>query len=496
MIRIQNASPPSLIAKAAVLFCLGTCLFAQRGNSDWSTNGNDAQRSSWVRTDPKISPASLAGTGFQLVWKVKLGKGPLSAPIFLDRYIGYRGFRTYVFTAEKNNSFALDSDLGKIEWQKYASSTSVLSPCSGALTMLTRAVGSSVPANLSRSGGRGGRGGPAKSGVGEPLEGAVTLAQVTAFKPPTPPAIPPAASQPNRPPSDLGPRPTLLYGLTTDGTFHTMYVSNGEEPEPAAEFLPPNINVSDLSVVDGVAYAVTDNCRGSSEGLWALDLATKAVSKWQGSVSGGEGAFGPSAIYLTSQNKLLTLDPKTLAVSASYEAEHPFSTAPLVFEYKNKVMIGAASKDGVVHLVDAASPAIEIAKSPTGDEAPYALASWQTIAENRWIIATGAKSINAWKLTDQNGSAALQLAWTVHDVESPAAPFIVNGVLFALQRGDRSNHAVLLAFDAVTGKQIWTSGNTISSWVSPSGGAAAGGSSIFIGTSDGTLWDFSFPIEH
>lgn len=57
---------------------LGTALvYAQfgRGGGDWTTSGYDAQRSSWVRSDPKISLESLQKPGFQMIWKVDLIKG-------------------------------------------------------------------------------------------------------------------------------------------------------------------------------------------------------------------------------------------------------------------------------------------------------------------------------------------------------------------------------------------------------------------------------------
>jgi hypothetical protein len=507
MICIQRAPAQRLsrVFPAVVVLSLSPALFAQfRGGSDWSTSGNDAQRSSWVRTDPKISPATLAAPGFQLLWKVKLGNDPLSAPVLLDRYIGYRGFRTYAFVGGNAASAAgLDTDLGRIEWQKKfeAKVAAGSASCPGGSVALARPASSALPSTTAgRFGGMGGRGGPAKSGVGDPLEGAVTLAQVAANRPPSPPPTAPAANQPAPPapaPRGFGPRPTFLYALSSDGAFHTMYVSNGEESEPPIPFLPPNANVSDFSVVDGVAYAATTNkCGPASDGLWALDLATKTAVNWQGAMTGGEAAFGPSGAYLTAAGKLLALDQKTLAVAASYDAGQPFSTAPLLFDYKTKVLAAAAAKDGTLYLVDSASPTVAAAKSPAGDPDPYALASWQTTAETRWIIATSASSITAWKIADRNGNLALQQAWTSHDVQSPAAPLVINGVLFALQRGDRSHNSVLYALDATTGKKLWTSGDTVSSFVPKSGGLAAGGSSIYFGTHDGTLWAFGFPIEH
>ena len=180
-----------------------------------------------------------------------------------------------------------------------------------------------------------------------------------------------------------------------------MYVSNGEEPAPPVKFLPPNANVSDLSVVDGIAYATTVNhCNGAADGVWALDLTSKAVTSWQGFPIGGETSFGRGN-YLTTDNKLVALDLKTLAPVTTYEADQPFTTAPIVIDYKTKVLLAAAAKDGTLHILDSAAPTTAMAKSAAGDADPYALATWQTIAETRWIIATSAKSIIAWKLIDQ-----------------------------------------------------------------------------------------------
>ena len=86
------------LAGAAALVGLGQ-LCAQRPGGDWTTIGNDAQRSSWVRGDGKISVDTMRKAGFQLVWKLKLKNEPrqlnsLTPPALFDFYIGYRGFRS------------------------------------------------------------------------------------------------------------------------------------------------------------------------------------------------------------------------------------------------------------------------------------------------------------------------------------------------------------------------------------------------------------------
>ena len=57
---------------------VGTIAFAQvgRGGSQWLTALGDAQRTSWVRTDDKISVPALSKPGFELQWKSQLGNRP------------------------------------------------------------------------------------------------------------------------------------------------------------------------------------------------------------------------------------------------------------------------------------------------------------------------------------------------------------------------------------------------------------------------------------
>ena len=54
---------------------------------------------------------------------------------------------------------------------------------------------------------------------------------------------------------------------------------------------------------------------------------------------------------------------------------------------------------------------------------------------------------------------------------------------------------MLYALDAQTGKELWNSGKTITSFVH-SGGLAAGGGRVYVGAYDGTQYAFGFPIEH
>src|ERR1051325_711206 len=111
----------------------------QRG-TDWMTNGYDPQRSSWVRSDAKISPETMRKPGFALLWKLKLSDSPrqlntITPPALLDFYIGYRGFRTFAFIGMSSNRVvAVDVDIARIDWDKTLASSAAAAgtlPCPG-----------------------------------------------------------------------------------------------------------------------------------------------------------------------------------------------------------------------------------------------------------------------------------------------------------------------------------------------------------------------------
>jgi outer membrane protein assembly factor BamB len=98
----------------------------------------------------------------------------------------------------------------------------------------------------------------------------------------------------------------------------------------------------------------------------------------------------------------------------------------------------------------------------------------------------------AWKVAVRNGAPALEAGWTSRDLAAPLAPIIVNNVAFTASTGASP---VLYAFDASTGKDLWNSGRKIASPVR-GGGLSAGNSQIYLGTTDGALYVFGFPMEH
>jgi outer membrane protein assembly factor BamB len=510
MQRVFLAAVPAVCA----LMCQ-TAAYAQRGVGDWTTGGFDAQRSHWVRNDAKISLESLRKPGFELVWKHNLDTGSgqrsfLTPPVLLDFYIGYRGFRSLAFVSNNANTVAgIDSDLARTEWKKNlgpvpaAGSAGCPGGMSSGVTRLSTLAYPPVPT------GRGaGRGNPAKSGVGEPHEGAVTL---KAVRPPAPPPAPvptgSAAATTRRTaaaPNPFAPRAQYVYALSSDGKLHSLYVSNGDEPNPAVPFLPPNANAQGLIVFDNYAYVSTANgCGGVENGVWALDMESKKVSHWKAGGRGVAGSVGPAVgpdgtLYVAAGSELAALEERTLKPKGSYSiGKQEFTSSPVVFDFKGKDLIAAASNDGKLRLVDASNLAKPLATTPASSSPDFpvgALASWQDIAGTRWVLAPGASTVTAWKVVEQNGAFSFQSGWVSREMAAPLTPIIVNGVVFAASSGNGKGRAVLYALDPTTGKELWNSGQQISTFVKK-GGLAAGGSKIYIAAQDGTQYTFGFPIE-
>src|SRR5262249_12276553 len=144
-----------------------------------------------------------------------------------------------------------------------------------------------------------------------------------------------------------------------------------------------------------------------------------------------------------------------------------FSTSPVVFPLSGKEMIAAATKDGRAFLLEARSLggpdhktpiAVSTATSTSKTASPSALAAWEDGDKNRWIARAGTDNITALKVS----GATLQPAWTSSiKLASPSSPIVVNDVVFALNEGSGSAGAVLYAFDASSGKEIWNSGQVL-----------------------------------
>ena len=109
-------------------------------------------------------------------------------------------------------------------------------------------------------------------------------------------------------------------------------------------------------------------------------------------------------------------------------------------------------------------------------------------------------AVVALRVTETKGAFSLEPQWTSHDLATPATPIIVNGVVFALSTGQPAGAgqagapAVLYAYDGVTGKALWNSGKSMTTFASP-GSYWSALSQVYVGTDDGTVYAFGFLDE-
>ena len=586
-----------------------------RGTTEWLTAGADAQRTFWIRTDPKISVSSMSEPGFERQWTAKLDNRARGLN-GLQHGVTANGVTLFVpmsiVAGSSNDVYAIDNDTGYVVWQRKfeAALPAATAQCPGGITAgATRIVPLVPPAITLPSAGRAGqsyRSVIGEPGQGVPLEGRGGRGQggpPAAGAPPAatppgapagaapPPVPPPGGANPQTPPGGAGPqrqggggggggrgqlgpgipgapedqtgrggnsRPSgVVYALASDGILHVLGLQSGKDLQRPAEFIPANARWSDTVAVNTTLYATTaGNCGGAPNAVWAIDLAaeSKPVVSWKS--NGGPivgrlafatdgtvfAAIGPGTATGDGKvNAIVSFDPKTLQVKDWFtQPGVEFATGPTIFKHNDRDVVAVAAKDGRILLLNASSLGGSNHSTPLHASAPLsgvsvaddALATWQELTitpppappaatttttappagppaappqptityGTRWILVPTSTGIAALKLTGSGESPALERGWTAQGLTAPETPIVVNGVVFALSTGrpsapaGRGSAAVLRAYDGATGKELWTSGKTMTSFASP-GSFWSALSQIYVGTNDGSLHAFGFLDE-
>jgi hypothetical protein len=524
---------------ARILISLtGCCLAHGQGRPiDWPSSGNDAQRTGWEKVDTRITKDNVKD--FRLVLKRQLDnarKGPhsLTPPVIIGLLISYRGFKELAFVAgSSDNLWAIDADVDRVFWQKHfdtGSTPQPSGPCAGGSAATPALI---PPVNFGAR--------PPRPAAGGPR--------------PAVPAGPPPARPAGRGILGAGgfgaPRPT--FAVTSDGKLHLLNTSTGDDVAPPMQFIPASASASSLTVADNVVYTTTSpDCGAAAGGVWALDLSGPesqtpqaasfplnggTISRQGGLAMGpdgtvyvqtGPGPFDPAANKWS--NTLLALNSKDLKLKQYFtisgapemkDASKLNVTTPVVFTYKGRDLIATVGADARLYLLDAKSVGGDDHKTPLFQTPPVAaagsgiwggLSSWQDADGTRWLLApvwgpagnAGAPrgSIVAYKVEDKDGKPALTQAWVSRDMSSPEPPVITSGVVFALAAGDYgkderpngSAHATLYALDAATGKELYSTGDQVTSPASLTGVTLANGR-VFFTTTDSTLWAFGIYLE-
>ena len=264
----------------------------------------------------------------------------------------------------------------------------------------------------------------------------------------------------------------------------------------------------------------------------------------------GDGPFHPETGKYG--NTIVALAPKALKLldfytptNASYLNRKDLdmgNMTPVMFPYKGRELVVSSGKEGALFLLDAKSLGGETHRKPlfqtplyANEEADIAgrgfwgaFATWQDSKGVRWLYApawgpSASKapafpvtngpapdgSIMAFKVEDKDGGPVLTPAWISHNMAVPEPPVVANGVVFSLSSGEftrqinengavytaaeriahNKGNATLYAFDAQTGKELFSSGKTMSSFTHL-GAIAVNDGRVYATTYDSTLYAF------
>jgi hypothetical protein len=544
-----------------------------RGGSQWLTAQGDAQRTSWVRTDDKISVQALSKPGFRLQWKVKIDNPPRGVH-GLGQGVTASGVTLFVpmsiVTGGSNNVYGIDNDIGYVVWDRQFDV--VMPPptaaCPGGIAAgATRIVSlegnpGSAPGGSGRRTAAGYRSLLGEPGAGVPVEGRAGGAAARGAgrgaargTPPAPPQVPGARSGqaadriPGSPRVEEGStgafgflsRPSgVAYVISSDGMLHVLGLQSGKDLQKPAPFLPPNSKWSSPIAVGTMLYAATSSqCGGAPDGVWAIDLDSEAktVTSWKtngGSIVGAVAFASGGTLYAAvgpgrttgdgKANAIVALDPKTLQLQDWFtQPDAAFATGPTILKHHDREIVAAATNDGRVFLLDATSLGGKDHATPMHASKAWlaagaslsadAIATWQD--SRSWILlpaggrlasgvalthgAVNNGAVVALKIVDAGTALSLEPVWVSHDLAAPATPMTVNGVVFALATGVAAKGAggtpsVLHAYEGATGKRLWNSGKSMTTFASP-GSVWTGLGQIYVGAHDGTLHAFGFSDE-
>jgi outer membrane protein assembly factor BamB len=504
---------------------LATAAYAQSGRSEWTTHSGDSQRTAWQKNEKRISKERM--NEFRLLWKLKLDNQTralhsLTAPLIVNAL--YRDLA--VIGGTSDTIYVLDADLGRLLWKKQFEYRSEKPQDRNATWLCPGGLVATPVVAPFLSFGRGGRGAGAapvrraRSIYAVSSDGYLHQLSLNDGEELAPPA---KFMPPNGKPYSLNLVDNTIYAITGQRC--------GGNPNAAYA-----IDLDDKTVTKFE----------TGGGLWGI--AGPAIGS-DGTIYGetGDGPADPAnGLYGTS---IVALTPKELKLKDYYlpsnaewltKRDLDLNVTPAVIPYKGReLVVGATGKEGRLLLLDPQSLGGDDHRKPlfrspliANYDVQYdakgiwgSLATWEDPKGARWVLApiwgplhpefkfpiangdVPNGSVGAFRLEEQGGKPVLSPAWGSRDLTAPAPPVVANGIVFALSSGEfvrqggtaeeraaQSGHATLYALDAETGKELYSSGDAITSFTHFGALSVASGRVLFT-TYDNTVYCFGIYME-
>ena len=489
--------------------------------ADWLTYGHDPQRTGWAFEEATLSPANVSNLA--LKWKSKLPNeayslSALTSPVVASGVSTSRGIRSVVYVAGiKGTVFALDAETGDELWTHTIKS--VVLPgkggyqgtflCPNGITAtpvidrntesLYVLAGDGALYGLDLGSGRV-RYGPVQFVAAFAKSLSLSLVNGTVYT-------------------------TLAQGCGNAlSGFYSLDIRDPHHPLEH-QLLLSNTNTAGIWGRGGPVIGTNHRVYGST----------------------ADGKFDPIAGDYSNAVVAATLPNLNLA-DYYLPANWPLlrrrdldlgASSPVYFGWHNRNLLASGAKEGVVYVLDAdtlggSDHQTTLYTSPKlGNDKNVCcegLGIWGGLSTARdaegqtWLYvpmggppsASGPKfpiangdnphgSVMAFKVVadPKTGNPTLQPAWISGDFNLPDPVVIANGLVFALSTGENAvqhggeakrllntRPAVLRALDAATGKELYNSGDAMSSWVHFSGLAVADGR-VFAVDHDSNVYCFA-----
>ncbi|MEO7143412.1 MAG: PQQ-binding-like beta-propeller repeat protein [Bryobacteraceae bacterium] len=493
--------------------------------ADWLTDGGGPQRDAWQRDEHVLTKDNVKN--LQILWKLKFDNQPremhsLFPPLIVGRIETANGPKQIAIEAGiSDNIYAIDVDAGKVLWTKHFVYPPITEGrglrsgdplCPGGQTA-TPIIG---PADAS-----GKRTVYALAGNGELHSLNVADGEDVA------------------PPVKFGFANGKSYALNMwKGVIFTT-TSQGCNGNPnqmwAIDVNDPQKKVMTFNPKSGGMWGRTGAAIDSTGTAWAPT---------------GDGIYDPeNHVYGNGLVGAKVVDGK-LQLQDWFEPTNwswlkkrdlDMQVTPAIFPFKGKELMVTGSKECRVYLLDTKAAGGDDHQTPLyrspllcNEEVNFAsagiwgaMSTWQDSAGTRWVltpfwgpvypkfktpvsygpVTNGA--VVAFKVEENNGKYQLTPAWMSRDMNRAEPPVVADGVVFGYGNGEyteqaypdrglfdnsplcvsRSTHATLYALDAENGKELYSSGDQITSFNHFSGLSVANGR-VYIATYDSTLYCF------
>jgi outer membrane protein assembly factor BamB len=489
--------------------------------SEWLTSSGDAARDGWQKAPSKLNPKTVRK--MQLLWKVKLPTKPMGMltyrePLIVSGIKTSTGTQTLaILTGAINDVYAVDAESGKVVWQSQLKWTSdkPQEPGEGNGFICTNALSATAVISPADA--------PTRHLYVLASDGYLHILDL-------------ATGNDSESPIQVLPLPYgKPYGLNLVNNILYTVSGQGCGGVPNALYA---VNLENKKVTVSAP---------PQAGLWGS--AGPAVGS-DGTIyfESGDGPYNAAAGQLSTSVEAFTFSDDKLTLKDYYSPTNhvwlsrrdlDMNATPVVFPYKGRDLLVGSGKEGRYFLMDSKSLGGTDHMTPLFRSDLYSnknvnfqtegtwgsLASWLKKDGTRLVYGTTggelavpvAKSYGptphggllAVKVVEKDGKTELEPAWLSHDMMTSEPPVIVNGVVFVLAAGEftgqandtvgglysaqerieRSVPAKLYALDAATGKELYSSGDQVTSFLHQAGPSVADDKVMF-GTFDGTVYCF------